>query len=76
MKTIDKGQFEEIEKLLTPSYLRSFESNSFLLSMKVRSYKNYIICKGRGRVKLSTNSDGTEAKDSLKRSHWDVKGTC
>ena len=42
IKTIDKGTFEEIEKLVTPRALQKCESKSLLISMKVRSSKKYI----------------------------------
>ena len=51
MKEIGDGKYENIEKLLSPRVLEYCESNILLLSMKVSSSKNYINCKGRGRVR-------------------------
>ena len=42
MKRISEGKFEGIADLLKPSFLKDCESNTLLLSMKVRSSKNYI----------------------------------
>ena len=59
MKMIDKGRFEGIEQLVTPRiFVTDHRSNTLLLSMKVHSSKNY--CRGKGRVRLSTNNNDTE----------------
>ena len=36
MQTIERGSFEEIEKLVTPRGLQNYKFNTLLISMKVR----------------------------------------
>ena len=62
MQTIHEGRIYYIKKLLTPKTLKTCDSNTLLLSMKVRvrSSKIYIKCKGGGRVRLSTSQNDTE----------------